>query len=114
VPPRRFLPSWTVEDNESSVLRLVHQIGGLFSCLERKNVAIDKKRSRTRSGKDRRRGVDTRTEEEKRLVGERRSTSDRGSGRERRLDAKEEIIRRLERAEIAIRELQHFIATHRN
>jgi hypothetical protein len=82
--PRCFLPPWTVEDNESSVLRLVHQIGGLFSCLERKNVAIDKKRSRTRSGKDRRRGVDTRTEEEKKLVGERRSTIDRRSGRDRR------------------------------
>jgi len=40
---------------------------GISSCLERKNVAIDKKRSRIRSGKDRRRGVDTRTEEEKKL-----------------------------------------------
>jgi hypothetical protein len=37
-----------------------------------------------RSGKDRRGGVDTRTEEGKRLVGERRSTIERRSGRDRR------------------------------
>jgi hypothetical protein len=80
-----------------------------------RTMAIKEKRSHVerRSGKDRRSGVGTRTEKEKRLVGERRSGKDRRSGRERRLDTKEEIIRRLERAEFAIRELQHFIATHR-
>jgi hypothetical protein len=31
-----------VEDNESSVLRLVHQIGGLFSCLERETWRLIK------------------------------------------------------------------------
>ena len=82
MPDRRLRPGPSKTTNRAFYGLFIKL--GASKLLERKNVAIEKKRSRTRSGKDRRRGVDTRTEEEKKLVGERRSTIDRRSGRDRR------------------------------